>query len=74
MGAWGRREITTDFISLEELTQRYGASAAFGDVWNDRVGYPARPHHSAAYGLTTTTFAQWAARQDWSTVTASTPS
>ncbi|MFD9240489.1 NmrA/HSCARG family protein [Streptomyces sp. NPDC059556] len=64
------REITTDFISLEEMTQRNGASAAFGDRWNDRVGYPARPHHAAAYGLTTTTFAQWAARQDWSTLTA----
>ncbi|MFF2233736.1 Rossmann-fold NAD(P)-binding domain-containing protein [Streptomyces anulatus] len=64
------REITTDFISLEEKTQRSGASAAFGDRWNDRVGYPVRPHHTAAYGLATTTFAQWAARQDWSTLTA----
>src|SRR5205814_1954257 len=64
------REITTDFISLEELTQRSGAPAAFGDVFNDRVGYPARPRHAAGYGLSTTTFAQWAARQDWRTVTA----
>ncbi|MFC8704859.1 NmrA family NAD(P)-binding protein [Streptomyces anulatus] len=64
------REITTDFISLEEKTQRSGASAAFGDRWNDRVGYPARPHHAAAYDLATTTFAQWAARQDWNTLTA----
>ncbi|MBW6434930.1 NmrA family NAD(P)-binding protein [Actinoplanes hulinensis] len=64
------REITIDFISLEEATQRFGTSAAFGDVFNDRVGYPARPHHAAAYGLSTTTFAQWAARQDWSTMTA----
>lgn len=64
------REITTDFISLQERTQRHGASAAFGDVFNDRVGYPARPHHAAGYGLTTTTFAQWATRQDWRTVTA----
>ncbi|MFF2024404.1 hypothetical protein ACFVW2_21695 [Streptomyces sp. NPDC058171] len=64
------REIITDFISLEEKTQSSGVSAAFGDRWNDRVSYPARPHHAAAYGLTTTTFAQWAAQQDWSTLTA----
>ncbi|MBB5866723.1 uncharacterized protein YbjT (DUF2867 family) [Allocatelliglobosispora scoriae] len=58
------REFKADFISLEEREQRSGASAAFGDVFNDRIGYPARPHHAAAYGLTMTTFAQWAARQD----------
>jgi hypothetical protein len=63
------REIVADFISLEERTQHAGTSAAFGDVWNDQVGYPERPHHAAGYGLTTTTFAQWAARQDWNTLT-----
>ncbi len=64
------REFKTDFISPREREQRHGASAAFGDVFNDRVGYPARPHHAVGYGLTTTTFAQWAARQDWRTVIA----
>jgi uncharacterized protein YbjT (DUF2867 family) len=38
--------------------------------WDDRVGYPARPHHAAQYGLTTTTLEQWAAKQDWSTLNA----
>lgn len=62
------REIVAEFVSLEERTQRAGTSAAFGDVWNDQVGYPARPdHHAADYGLTTTTFAQWAAQRDWHT-------
>lgn len=64
------REIVADFISLEERARRDGPPAAFGDLWNDQVGYPARPHHAAAYGLTTTTFAQWAARQNWDTLNA----
>ena len=34
----------------------------------DRVGYPARPHHADRYGLTTTTFEQWAAHHDLSTL------
>lgn len=42
-----------------------GAAEAVGRTWNDRVGYPVRPHHAAQYGLATTTFEQWAARQDW---------
>lgn len=64
------REIVADFISLNERTERYGSSEAFGDVWNDQVGYPARPHDAAGYGLTTTTFEQWAGQQDWHTLTA----
>ncbi|GAA2350431.1 NmrA family NAD(P)-binding protein [Streptomyces kunmingensis] len=59
------REITAVFLSREELEQRFGAPMADSQIWNDRVGYPARPHHAAHYGLTTTTFEQWAAKQDW---------
>ncbi len=59
------REITAVFISREEQEQRLGAPTADSQIWNDRVGYPARPHHAARYGLTTTTFEQWAAQQDW---------
>ncbi|GHA08177.1 hypothetical protein GCM10010372_04380 [Streptomyces tauricus] len=59
------REITAVSVSWEEQEQRLGAPAADGQIWNDRVGYPARPHHAARYGLTTTTFEQWAAQQDW---------
>ncbi|MFE2219850.1 NmrA family NAD(P)-binding protein [Streptomyces canus] len=59
------REITAVSISWEEQEQRLGAPMADGQIWNNRVGYPARPHHAARYGLTTTTFEQWAAQQDW---------
>ncbi|MFE7721229.1 NmrA family NAD(P)-binding protein [Nocardia rhizosphaerihabitans] len=61
------REITAVFISQEEQARRLGAPSAYSQIWNDLVGYPARPHHAAAYGLTTTTLEQWAARQDWHT-------
>ncbi len=64
------REITAVSLSWKEQEQRLGAPFADSQVWNDRVGYPARPHHAARYGLTTTTFAQWAARQDWTIPTA----
>ncbi|MFD9709706.1 NmrA family NAD(P)-binding protein [Streptomyces sp. NPDC060006] len=59
------REITAVSVSWEEQEQRLGAPMADGQIWNDHVGYPARPHHAARYGLTTTTFEQWAAQQDW---------
>ncbi|MEV0106298.1 NmrA family NAD(P)-binding protein [Nocardia sp. NPDC050799] len=62
------REITAVFISPEEQAKRVGAPSAWGDTWTDRVGYPARPHHAARYGLTTSTLEQWAARQDWRTL------
>lgn len=61
------REITAISLSWEEQEQRLGAPMADGQIWNNRVGYPARPHHAAHYGLTTTTFEQWAAQQDWHT-------
>ena len=64
------RTITAVYISGEEQEQRIGAPTAWGDTWTNRVGYPARPHHAASYGLTTTTLEQWAARQDWHTPTA----
>ena len=64
------REITAVFVSREEQEQRIGAPATDSQIWNDHVGYPARPHHAARYGLTTTTFEQWAARQDWHTLAA----
>jgi len=64
------REITPVFLSTEEQEQRIGAPSAWGDTWTDRVGYPARPHHAASYGLTTTTLEQWAVQQDWRTSTA----
>ncbi|MBK5992934.1 NmrA family NAD(P)-binding protein [Streptomyces sp. MBT58] len=59
------REITAVFISRDEQEKRLGAPTTDSQTWNDRVGYPARPHHAAQYGLTTTTFAQWAEQQDW---------
>ncbi|MEU6748286.1 NmrA/HSCARG family protein [Spirillospora sp. NPDC046719] len=35
-------------------------SWAATQVWLDSVGYPARPHHAAAYGLELTDFRRWA--------------
>ncbi|MGW0785055.1 NmrA family NAD(P)-binding protein [Streptomyces sp. NPDC002913] len=64
------REITAISVSWEDQAQRLGAPSADTEIWNDRVGYPARPHDAARYGLTTTTFEQWAAQQDWTTPTA----
>ncbi|MFC5747541.1 NmrA family NAD(P)-binding protein [Actinomadura rugatobispora] len=61
------REITAVHITPQEQEQRLGAPSAYSNVWNDLVGYPARPHHAARYGLTTTTLQQWAAQQDWNT-------
>ncbi|WP_328939732.1 NmrA family NAD(P)-binding protein [Streptomyces tauricus] len=58
------REITAVFASREEQERRAGAPLTDSQIWNNRVGYPARPHHAARYGLTTTTFEQWAAQQD----------
>lgn len=56
------------FVSIppEESAQRFGEPTAESQVWNDRVGYPATPEHAARHGLSTTTFEQWAPRQDWS--------
>ncbi|MGY0497913.1 NmrA family NAD(P)-binding protein [Nocardia sp. FBN12] len=59
------REITAVFISSQEQEKRAGTPTAWSDTWTDRVGYPARPHHAARYGLTTTSLEQWAAQQDW---------
>ncbi|MFE2578872.1 NmrA family NAD(P)-binding protein [Streptomyces sp. NPDC059378] len=59
------REITAVSLSQEEQEQRVGAPMADSQVWHHLVGYPARPHYAARYGLTTTTFKQWAAQQDW---------
>ncbi|EFC84953.1 NmrA family NAD(P)-binding protein [Parafrankia sp. EUN1f] len=59
------REITAVFVSWEQQALRIGAPSADSQIWNDRVGYPARPHHAARYGLTTTTLEQWTAQQDW---------
>jgi hypothetical protein len=58
-------DITAIFLSREEQEQRIGAPAADNQIWQDRVGYPARPHDAVRNGLTTTTFEQWAAQQDW---------
>ncbi|MCV7420622.1 NmrA family NAD(P)-binding protein [Mycobacterium yunnanensis] len=63
-------DITAVFASREEQEQRLGAPTTESQIWNDHVGYPARPHHAARYGLTTSAFEQWAARQDWHTLTA----
>lgn len=60
-------EIIAVFASREEQEQRIGAPTTDSQIRNDRVGYPARPHHAARYGMTTTTFAPWAAQQDWHT-------
>ncbi|MER6241042.1 NmrA family NAD(P)-binding protein [Streptomyces clavifer] len=64
------REITALSVPREEQDQRVGVPTTDGQVWNTRVGYPARPHHAAQYGLTTTTLEQWAAKQDWTIPTA----
>lgn len=53
-----------------EAQDPVGAAQPVGQTWDDRVGYPARPHHAARYGLTTMTFEQWAAQQDWTIPTA----
>lgn len=59
------REITYVNRAWEAPPELLGASQPVGQTWDDRVGYPARPHHAAEYGLRTTTFDEWAARQDW---------
>lgn len=60
------RHITAISLSHAETETRFGAPTADSQVWNDHVGYPATPAHAARYGLNTTTFEQWAPRQDWS--------
>ncbi|WP_144126544.1 NmrA family NAD(P)-binding protein [Catellatospora sichuanensis] len=64
------RKVEAVFLSRQEQEQRMGAPTAWGDTWSDRVGYPARPHHAARYGLTTTTLEQWAAQHDLHTLAA----
>jgi uncharacterized protein YbjT (DUF2867 family) len=59
------REITPVFHAPEAWEQVTGTPYADSRHWDDVVGYPARPHHAARYGLNTTTMRQWAARQDW---------
>lgn len=63
------REITYVNDGPEEQDP-VGAAQPVGQTWDDRVGYPALPHHAARYGLTTITFEQWAAQQDWTIPTA----
>lgn len=63
------REITYVNDGPEEQVP-VGAAQTVGQTWDGRVGYPARPHHAARYGLTTMTFEQWAAQQDWTIPTA----
>ena len=65
LSAAAGREITAVFVSHDEQAQRIGAPSAYSDSWTSRIGYPARPHHAAHYGLTTTTFQRWAAQQNW---------
>nr|WP_281248325.1 NmrA family NAD(P)-binding protein [Cryptosporangium aurantiacum] len=64
ISAVANRTITAVFVPPEEFEQIRGATQE-ARTWDDLVGYPARPHHAARYGLTTTTLKQWAARQDW---------
>ncbi|GAA3698898.1 NmrA/HSCARG family protein [Arthrobacter ginkgonis] len=70
ISAVANRKITAVFRPAEEWEQVLGAPQGSGRTWDDLVGYPARPHHAARYGLTTTTLKQWAARQDWRTTKA----
>lgn len=65
ISAAANREITAVFHAPEEWEQVTGTPYPDGRHWDDVVGYPARPHHAAHYGLSTTTLRQWAARQDW---------
>ena len=70
ISAVANRKITAVFRPAEEWEQVLGTPQGGGRTWDDLVGYPARPHHADRYGLTTTTFKQWAARQDWRTTEA----
>ncbi|GAB2462018.1 uncharacterized protein YbjT (DUF2867 family) [Conyzicola lurida] len=65
VSAAANRQITAVFHAPEEWEQVTGTHYAEGRHWDDVVGYPARPHHAAHYGLSTTTLKQWSARQDW---------
>ncbi|MGW6128718.1 NmrA family NAD(P)-binding protein [Cellulomonas sp. NPDC055163] len=65
ISAIANRNVTAVFRNPEEWEQVRGATQRGERTWDDLVGYPARPHHAARYGLSTTTFRQWAARQDW---------
>lgn len=67
ISAVANRKVTAAFRIPEEWERVRGAIQTGDRTWDDLVGYPARPHHAARYGLTTTTLAQWAARQDWRT-------
>jgi uncharacterized protein YbjT (DUF2867 family) len=56
------RTIRSVSVPEAEVEARLGRpSWTASQAWLDVVGYPARPHHAAAYGLrVTTTFAEWA--------------
>lgn len=69
ISAAANREITAVFHAPEAWEQVTGTPYADGRHWDDVVGYPARPSHTARYGLSTTTMKQWAARQDWRPIT-----
>ncbi|WP_167510428.1 NmrA family NAD(P)-binding protein [Paenarthrobacter nitroguajacolicus] len=64
ISAAANRQITAVFHAPEEWEQVTGTPYADGRHWDDVVGYPARPHHAAHYGLSTTTLKS-ATRQDW---------
>ncbi|GAA1748389.1 NmrA family NAD(P)-binding protein [Aeromicrobium alkaliterrae] len=64
ISAVANRTITVVHAPPHEFELVRGA-AHEGRTLDDLVGYPARRHHAARYGLTTTTLQQWAAQQDW---------
>jgi uncharacterized protein YbjT (DUF2867 family) len=61
-------------VSADEVDARLGErSWSATHRWLGQVGYPARPEHAAAYGLGTTTFAQWAQQHRAALTAATTP-
>jgi uncharacterized protein YbjT (DUF2867 family) len=68
------RPVKPQCVSPQEVDARLGErSWSATHQWLGPVGYPARPEHAAAYGLSTTTFAQWAQQHRAELAAATTP-
>lgn len=55
--------VRASFGTPSEIEERLGSKLLWAgtQVWLDDVGYPARPSHAEAFGLSTTTFRDWVA-------------
>jgi uncharacterized protein YbjT (DUF2867 family) len=68
------RPVTAACVSMEEAGARLGAmSWTAQNDWLGRVGYPARPVHAEAVGLSTTPFTVWAHQHRAALKAATTP-